>query len=608
MGILLNTAEPPFDRALHQLMRSSREQKKYFQEPVLIEAAILKREKSGLELLYKHAPDFEAAGLFLGRSWDEVKTLRPELARGTLASGGNMAAAETLSILRVLAVARGMYIHPDLSSKEANDYLRRLLALNLDLLTMRETEENRLYLIYKEEQEALLIRFIAEHCFSPEIFTILDAEVKNLVEQRPIVVSKVTSIVESSKKLTGSNLSPYPSIYACEQSLFYPSELAKSQGDYVDKLKNASDFFLLREAVQLRNSMLETGLVSVFQAIFLQYISSEKHYLLEVFFGTDSCVREVVRRNFSLIRRLIKTAIRIKTRQSIYGLYRMLERDVFTAEVITELEQFLKLQADEVQSAGFIRNSAFDPADLNQDSTLAGIISLLGQPLGVAQGFNPTCQATRLLSYLAQKYPQELIRMVTDLRNNGGIVIEFEGQPISSLELVRQELEDRVHIDEISAALLPHLDAIYNEIFKRSILRGTSPHKWLNPAFHLAGVLEGFAERKQESGFSALFYMFYHPDAGSIINGELPQPADITIYSRNGRPLGIHSILIQRIAVDPSGNVRVYYYNPNNNSHQHWKDGIMTSVSGNGELEGEASVTFDDFLLCLNAFHYPAEK
>lgn len=608
MGLLLNTAEPPFQRALNQLRGSSREQKKYFQEPVLIEAALLKREKNGLELLYKYAPDFEAAGLFLGRSWEEVKTLRPELARGTLASGGNMATAETLSILRILAVARGMYNHPDLSPKVANDYLRRMLVLNLDLLTMRETEENRLYLIYKDEQESLLMRFIAEHCFSPEIFTILDAEVKNLVDQRPIVVSKVTGIVESTRKLTGSNLFPYPALHACEQSLFYPSELAKTQGDYLDKLKNACDLFLIREAAQLRKSMLETGLVSVYQAIFLHYITTEKPYLLEVFFGTDSSIRKAVRKNFSLIRRLIKTAIRIETRQSIYGLYRMLERDVFTADVTTEFEQLLNIQTDIVKSIELKRNSDDEFTVPHQEYTLAGIISLLGQPLGVAQGFNPTCQSTLLLSYLAQKYPQKIIRMVTDLRNNGGIVIEFEGEQISSLELEIKELEDRVHIDQLSAALLPHLHAIYDEILKRSTFRRGYPHKWLNPSCDSAGVCEGFAEREQESGFSALFHMYYHPDAGSMINDELPQPADITIYGRNGRKLGDHSILIQRIAEDPSGDVRVYYFNPNNNSLQDWKDGIMTSVSGNGEHEGEASLRFDDFLLCLSAFHYPEVK
>ncbi|GGO53750.1 hypothetical protein GCM10012287_41140 [Streptomyces daqingensis] len=41
--------------------------------------------------------------------------------------------------------------------------------------------------------------------------------------------------------------------------------------------------------------------------------------------------------------------------------------------------------------------------------------------------------------------------------------------------------------------------------------------------------------------------------------------------------------------------MRVYVFNPNNDSGQDWGDGVVVSTAGNGERFGEASLPFDQF-------------
>ena len=55
--------------------------------------------------------------------------------------------------------------------------------------------------------------------------------------------------------------------------------------------------------------------------------------------------------------------------------------------------------------------------------------------------------------------------------------------------------------------------------------------------------------------------------------------------------------------------MRVYFYNPNNDSGQDWGDGVIVSTSGNGERFGEASLPFERFASRLYIYHYdPLER
>ncbi|KHE68788.1 hypothetical protein LD39_13950, partial [Halobacillus sp. BBL2006] len=66
----------------------------------------------------------------------------------------------------------------------------------------------------------------------------------------------------------------------------------------------------------------------------------------------------------------------------------------------------------------------------------------------------------------------------------------------------------------------------------------------------------------------------------------------------------LHAVSITRIARDLNGEYRVYFYNPNNDGSQNWGQEIEPSVNGNGEVEGESSLPFHEFVSRLYAFHY----
>ncbi|MFP3441178.1 hypothetical protein R0K18_25945, partial [Pantoea sp. SIMBA_133] len=95
-----------------------------------------------------------------------------------------------------------------------------------------------------------------------------------------------------------------------------------------------------------------------------------------------------------LVHQLIKVSLFPSTCQSVYGLALLLERGVLSASpVIPGLRRMIELDIrPEVRSALF--NTVGEGEGLTANSILlAGVISVLGQPLGVGQGLNPTCQA-----------------------------------------------------------------------------------------------------------------------------------------------------------------------------------------------------------------------
>ncbi|MGG0656054.1 hypothetical protein [Rummeliibacillus pycnus] len=606
MGLLQFSSEKAFQKAICQLTLASLPSKKLFQQIVLDEASVLLNERNGLEILFQYAPLFDQSGIFVGKPWEYVQKLNPVLVRGTLHAGGSTAVAEALSELRILAIARGDYIHPEMSANEATEFLSRVLALNIDLLLMKETEENRVNMLYKDQQASEILRFISEHCFSPRVFQNLYQEIDNLAVQRPIVTDKILKLIASAKKLTDGLEDVDSRLLLYEKAVYSPSDIATgTEESYENKLKTSSDLFLAKEAKQLLLSMVQTGLVSTYHAIFLNYINNEKPYLLHHILAVDEKAKENLQSNLSVISSLITSSITLQTQRSIYGLLRFLQRDIFSNELLNELEDLMKIPIhDNIKNRLLSFHKSTNPVTL-QALLVSGILSILGTPLGIGQGFNPTCQSTRALSYWAQKEPVMLLKMFNQFLKKGYITIHFEGRAISSDTLSPVPLEDEINIDVVSFLIIPHLDSIYFEMLKAADGRGQDSHKWINPAFHKTGIWSGFSDIYNDLEFKSNFLRYYHPANNPEVNKGLPQPAGITIYNRSGQVLGAHAVLIQRIAPDPTGTIRVYFYNPNNDSLQIWGNSIQTSVSGNGELGGESSLPIEDFLFFLYAFHFP---
>lgn len=605
MGLFQFASDDTFQRTFNQLWGTSAPNKRFFQQAVHEEAAAILKEQNGLEKLFQYAHLFDEAGVFMGRVWENVRKLDPSLVRGTLQAGGVIAAVETMSNLRILAIARGTYEHPEMSAQEANNFLTKVMALNLDLLLLKETEENRVMQLFKDKQLADILGFISNYCFSPLVFQSLYQEVDNLAIQRPIVTDKILKVIASARKLAGCLADVDSGWVQYEKAVYYPSDLAAaSKTSYENNLKASNDALLVKEAEQLHDSMDRTGLVSLFHANYLTYINKKNPVLLQNLLTVNETARENLRLHFQFVSALISSAINVKTRRSIYGLMRLLQRDIFTNEFISEFEKLMvvpihkKIEHRLAEVTGLTKIAAL------RSHVISGMISILGQPLGIGQGFNPTCQSTRTLSYWSQKEPVMLLKMFNHFMEHGNITIDFEGKSISSNMLSHVPLEDEDHIDIISLLIIPHLDAIYLEMLNAARDRGQDLHKWINPALHIKGIWTEFSDVYSDSDFTFRFYRHYHPVNNPIVNEGLPQPAGITIYNQSGLALGAHAVLIQRVCPDPFGCIRIYFYNPNNDSLQVWGNSIRTSITGNGELEGESSLPFEDFLYCLYAFHF----
>jgi hypothetical protein len=169
-----------------------------------------------------------------------------------------------------------------------------------------------------------------------------------------------------------------------------------------------------------------------------------------------------------------------------------------------------------------------------------------------------------------------------------------------------------VDVDAVSLLSVHHLDRIYFEMGRRSAGRGEDPHKWVNAEFHGDHVGHGFriavdvftGGLKDFEGFIRDFYAAYHPYYNGNIPVINPQPAGIAVTDSATRFLGWHAITIQRLALDPDKVMRVYFFNPNNDSGQNWGQGIVTSTNGFGERYGEASLPVAEFTSRLYVFHY----
>jgi hypothetical protein len=238
---------------------------------------------------------------------------------------------------------------------------------------------------------------------------------------------------------------------------------------------------------------------------------------------------------------------------------------------------------------------------------------MLGLPLGVGQGDNPTCQAARALSMWSYNDPDYLLQTIAWAARDDEIVMHFEGQPISSKDSgggVATHLP--VDLDPVSLLVVPHLDRIYAEMFRRCVGRDGDPHRWVNPEFHGWWSGRGFrinvdvatGNLVELEGFLRHFYAAYHP----FYNGNQPlihpQPAGIAVTDSAARFVGWHAITVLRVGLDPEGAMRVYFYNPNNDSGQDWGDGVVVSTAGHGERFGEASLPFEQFASRLYIFHF----
>ena len=367
-----------------------------------------------------------------------------------------------------------------------------------------------------------------------------------------------------------------------------------------------------QEARTLARAMHDTGLVSDYHAAFLERaLASGLSGLVPEALGLTSVGLDCWRRHQALAEELLSVAAASGLPQAVLGLAELLERGILHHPAIPPaLRRQLSLTLS--PAAAQRLSAAHGPAASPRAVLLAGVLQVLGQPLGVGQGANPTCQSARAIAMWAVNDPDFLLHVVAHAAHHDTVLMHFEGKPINSADLpAGLAAWAPLDADPVSLTVVPHLDRIYAEMGRLCGDRGDDPHIWINPEFHgwwvgrdCAIAVDVPTGRLADiEGFLRKFHAAYHPSFNGGQPVIHPQPAGIAVTDASGRFVGWHAIAILRMAPDLEGVMRVYFYNPNNDSGQDWGGGIVVSTQGAGERHGEASLPFDQFAARLYLFH-----
>ncbi|WNL37882.1 hypothetical protein RN346_11255 [Halomonas sp. PAMB 3232] len=582
-------------------------------------------QPGGCQACEARAATFESAAVFQGSDWETPQYLQPALAAFSLKSAhAHALVIEALSELRLLAVAKGEIDHPLITQAQAHQHLTQVMALNLTLLFGAPTEaeretQGRLAAIPRALFQHLAGRIGYEH-----IIDRLIDEIWRILQQRPVQVDGIKQMITH---IALCQADPSIDLGASGQgadrlvsSLFGPTQACREDPGvevFQTRLAGMDSAALQAEATGFARAMHDTGLVSPYHAVLMRFCLDESDYLISEALGLSSTGRDCLLCYRELVHALIRESVYPATAQAVYGLALMLERGIlYQPPVAPAMWRQLNLALSPPAKA---RLSATYGDEVSPHARLMeGVLCLLGLPLGVGQGNNPTCQSARALSMWAYNDPDYLLQMVAWATRDDEIIMHFEGQPISSRESgagVATSLP--MDLDPVSLIVVPHLDRIYAEMGRRCIGREGDPHRWVNPEFHGWWSGRGFRINVDvQSGrlveverFIRHFYASYHP----FYNGNQPlihpQPAGIAVTDSAGRFVGWHAITILRASLDPTDTMRVYFFNPNNDSGQDWGDGVRVSTAGFGERFGEASLPFEQFVSRLYIYHHdPLER
>lgn len=581
-------------------------------------------QPDGCQVIQDRAERLEKAGVFLGTDWAEPALLQPQLTVYSLQSPQtDTVLVEAMSELRLLAVAMGDYLHESMSAEQAHHYLTQVLAINLQLLFGEggeaEREQGKLAQISRSVVQHVATRIGYEHV----IDRLID-EIWRILQQRPIQVNNVRQMIT---QIAVCRADPNVDMGSAGQgaerlisSLYGPTQACREDpgiAAYEERLSHMDSSALQGEATGFARSMHDTGLVSPYHATFMRFILENQDSLIAESLGLSMTGRDCLLHYRNLVLTLIREGVFPETAQGLYGLSLLLERGILYQPPV-EPALWRQTTLSLCPEARHRLELAYGYQPQPKAWLIQGVLNMLGQPLGVGQGNNPTCQSARALSMWAYNDPDYLLQMVTWAARDNEIIMHFEGTPVSSAASQGGVASAvTLDLDPVSLVVVPHLDRIYAEMGRLCIGREGDPHRWVNPEFHGWSAGRGFSinvdvatgKLKDLDGFLRHFYASYHPDYNGNQPLVHPQPAGVAVTDSAARFIGWHAITILRANLDPEGVMRVYFYNPNNDSGQHWGGDVQVSTATKGERFGEASLPFEQFASRLYIFHYdPLER
>jgi hypothetical protein len=582
---------------------------------------ILADSLEGIKLVYNLIGDLSEAGIFNESPWADPSKLVAGLVNGTLKSGHPNSTIEILSELRLLAIAKGDYKTDVISKEEAEVFIQEVIVANLEFVFNDPVEETRLTMSEHELHKVHnLFKFLSEHIHLDDVKETLAEELTLICEQRPVVTEKQRKIIALVKEKI--ELDPKregdQKLLSFQRCIYRPTKNTdgKNVTEYQALLESLNSSDLYVEAQEMGESMLKYGLVSQYHAVLLRYlIDSEYFQTVPVCLGLTPVGETRWNEHTDYLADLILKTTHIYNAQCIYGLSKMLENGTIARESVRSgLSNISGIKIHPKVEERILKSTRNPHQAVSARQYLIGaLFRILGQPLGVGQGNNPTCQSARGISMWSQHAPAKLINMVQTAAVTDDITFRFEGQEIKA-STIGQGLVQNLdyNLDAVSVTLVPMLDRIYNEMMIRGSGRAEDPHKWVNPALYGQWIQIGFASAYDYfsnaivdfDGFVRVFYAMCHP----LYNGGhkliYPNPVGIFITSSKGDMLGFHAVSLLRVDKDPKGNYRAYFLNPNNEGRQDWGQKIKPSVFGNGEYHGESSLPLHEFAARTYAFHF----
>ncbi|MEQ9325473.1 MAG: hypothetical protein RIF41_40275 [Polyangiaceae bacterium] len=620
---VLDRLATKLDEAIDEVAKAKKFAKSKYQTDVFQLVEALMGHADGHRVLYARAHRFDEAGVFVGGPWADPSKLQPPLVAGSLAASGVYPVVETMSELRMLAIAKGKAESDRVSSEEAEAFLDEVMALNLMFLFPGDTEQERVQSGPHRQANIALFQLLASELDLSHLRHDVVSEIEQICAQRPIMTDRVRSMIEMAARIPRHPADPDPDsedkLTRYAMAIHGPSPLSqehRSLTEYRRILKSCDEAQLEHEATAFGSTMSVTGLICPHHAVLLRHLSSHHSRLLTEALSLSEIGKAELDKNLEFARSLIRVAILPANAQAIYGLSKLLERGLLSRrEIVAGLHRIVELDFhSDVRRALLSRRKKRDGVTANS-MLLAGAIAMLGQPLGIGQGNNPTCQAARGLSLWAQHAPGYLIELLVSAARDAHIELEFGGIPIRSDALPFSGLARKLDpdLDPVSLVLVPHLDKIYDGMMRQVALRTEDGHKWVNPALYGRWVSSGFASVFLDiaqttvanyEDFARRFFATHHPSYNDGHQMMYPNPVGLCVTNSHGDYLGPHAISLQRVSEDTSGHLRCYFFNPNNEGRQDWGHGVKPSIQGNGEREGESSLTFHQFVSRIYAFHY----
>lgn len=581
---------------------------------------LLLRDREGVVFIYEQCVELQNKGIFEGTAWNEPEKLIPSLVKGTLKSGHPASTFEALSELRILAATENK--NDKLDSETATEFLEEVVINNLEFVFKDLLEDTRQKMTDNEIQKVFtLFDFIMDKLDLNGIKAALAEELFLSCAQRPVVTRRTRNIISTVKNkidISGDTRAD-ETLRFYVNALYAPSPLSKGNpgyDEYTRKINNASNDELTAEAEHLSNYLNETGLTNPFLALFMQRAMQQKNEkLVTACMGLSKTGKAQFENHRGFIYKIIDEIVTPVNHRSAYGLMRTLERGLLErSDVRAAINNLRTARLHPEVEESVLKSYIAEKGEITaKQLLLSAVFRILGQPLGVGQGNNNTCQSARGISMWSRHEPAKLLNMIITVCTRNNLIMRFENEELESGKLIKGLIDELDYdLDAVSVVLVPHLDKIYNEMMRRAAARGEDPHKWVNPAMYGDRVPIGFASNynplnnsiQDFKGFLKIFYAAFHPDYNENTNAVFPNPLGIYVTSAQGEMIGFHAIALLRTAKRENGEVRVYFLNPNNEGRQDWGQGITPSVHGNGELPGESSLPFYQLAARIYAFHY----